>query len=137
MDSEFLLNSPKIKAEEYGNIKMGTFKEWARLSVLDHDGQKTYNTDKYSDIQKCVRQLKNLLSRPDHKITEKSITKSHAKESLEAMKFLLQQNALKLLEIKGEAADLKDIKAKKPSELVVSLYIPNDCRNTSKRNSDP
>jgi len=57
MDSEFLLNNPKADQEKYGTIKVNTFNEWARLSVLDHDKQICYNDLKLPNMRKLVNEL--------------------------------------------------------------------------------
>jgi hypothetical protein len=99
---------------------MSTFKEWARLSLLERDKEITYDVNKVPNIRKCIKKLQHALKGTDSKIVEKSVTKSHSKESMKAMKFLLQKNAMKLLDIKHTSKDIKDLKIKKPSKLVVS-----------------
>jgi len=51
------------------------------------------------------------------------VTKSHINESMKAMKFLLQKNALKLYELQSKAKKLKLYKTKEPSELTVWTCI--------------
>lgn len=132
MDSEFMLNHPNADKEKFGNIKVNTFNEWARLSLLDYDKQISYNGVKLPNMKNLVRELKCILNKTDVEYTERKRTKSHLKESLKAMKFLLQKNALELLEIKDKSKELSSVKKLKPTALMVS-FIHNFIERTTRQ----
>jgi len=121
MDSEFLLNNPNASTKKFGSIKVNTFNEWARLSLLEYDSQISYNGTKLPNLGNLVKELKNMIKKTDFQKTNKVKTKSHLKESLKAMKFILQKNALELLNVKDESKGLNTMRGIKPSPLVVSL----------------
>ena len=125
-ESQFLLNNPNANVKEYGNIKISTFKEWARLSLLDFDKQKTYNESKLKPIKNWITQLKGHLRKSDYKFESKRKTISHSKESLKAMKLLLQNNVSTLLEVKEDLQkwiDLQPIGKIRWSFCLVLIFI--------------
>lgn len=69
--NEFLLNDPEMKTKEYGNIKIGTFKEWARLSILENDTDINYKNSNIPKISKCIAKLKHSLKGTEPEIVEK------------------------------------------------------------------
>jgi hypothetical protein len=119
LDSEFMLNHPKADDKKFGNIKIGTFNEWARLSLLEHDSQITYRNKNIPNIRKVVDNLRLSLKKTDIKYDEKSKIKSHLDESLKTMKFMMQKNALLLLGIKDGTEKLVNLGRMKPSKSVV------------------
>mmetsp|Transcript_15663 Transcript_15663/g.13706 ORF Transcript_15663/g.13706 Transcript_15663/m.13706 type:complete len:115 (+) Transcript_15663:119-463(+) len=91
LESEFMLNNPNANKDKFGNIKVNTFNEWARLSLLDHDKQISYNGIKLPNMRNLVNELRIMIKRGDYEYVEKSKTRSHLKESLKAMKYILQK----------------------------------------------
>ncbi|CAI2378344.1 unnamed protein product [Moneuplotes crassus] len=121
MDSEFMLNNPKANTQEFGNIKINTMNEWARLSLLDHDKQINYKGTNLPSMRKLANELKIIIKKTDYEYTEKKKTKSHLKESLKAMEFLLQKNAFDLLAIKDQSKELSSVSDLKPTPLMEEL----------------
>lgn len=107
-DSQFMLNNPNADFNKFGDIKMGTFKEWARLSLLDFDRQTSYDAGKLGSIKALVRDLKVRTRRCEPVFSSRRKTVSHCKESMKAMKFLIQQNVTRLLEIKEDMQKCAD-----------------------------
>ena len=99
------------KLDEYGAVKMNTFKEWARLSLLEHDSQKLYKEKNMIKMESAIKQLKIQTKKNSDFTTAAKMgkTEAHSKESMKAMKYILQKNVMKLIEIKEAANNVTEL----------------------------